>query len=51
LQHRIDRFGDCKPLPDESDRHFYGKLRRWLDGDLQERDCFGSNRDSRAGLT
>ena len=31
LRRRLDRFGDCKPLPEESDRHFYGKLRRWLD--------------------
>jgi hypothetical protein len=51
LQRRLDRFGDCRPLPEESDRHFYGKLRRWLDYDVQERDGLRTDRDSKAGLT
>jgi hypothetical protein len=51
LQRRIDRFGDCRPLPEESDRYFYGKLRRWLDHDLQERNGRRADRDPMAGLT
>jgi hypothetical protein len=31
LERRIQRFGACTPTVGESQRHFYGKLRRWLD--------------------
>jgi hypothetical protein len=34
LQRRIQLLGDCKLLTGESYRHFYGKLRHWLDRDV-----------------
>jgi len=34
LQQRVQVFGECTQDPGESDREFYGKLRRWL-----EREC------------
>lgn len=36
LQQRVGMFGECKPVPGESDRDFYGKLRRWLERDCEE---------------
>jgi hypothetical protein len=34
LQCRFERFGDCQRLPDEITSKFYGRLRRWLDRDI-----------------
>ena len=31
LLQREQLFGTCNPLPGESQRQFYGKLRRWLE--------------------
>jgi hypothetical protein len=36
LQQRVRMFGECKQVPGESDRDFYGKLRRWLERDCEE---------------
>lgn len=33
LQRRSQLFGDCTPAPGESESHFYGRLRCWLDRD------------------
>ena len=47
LQRRIDQYGNCTPLPEESDRHYYGKLRCWLDHDLDVRESHPSDTNSR----
>ena len=31
LLRRVQLFGTCDPVPGESQRQFYGKLRRWLE--------------------
>jgi hypothetical protein len=36
LQRRVQLFGDCAPVSGESNRRFYGKLRRWLDRDFEK---------------
>jgi hypothetical protein len=33
LQRRFQLFGDCAPVPGESESQFYGRLRCWLDRD------------------
>ena len=33
LRRRSELFGECQPLAGESDSHFYGRLRCWLDKD------------------
>ena len=33
LRRRAQLFGDCQPLARESDSHYYGRLRCWLDKD------------------
>jgi hypothetical protein len=35
LKRRFERFGDCKRMPDEATPQFYGRLRRWLDRDIE----------------
>lgn len=35
LQQRIQVLGNCVPNVGESDRHFYGRLRHWLDRDMK----------------
>lgn len=35
LQHRERRFGACVQAAEEGPHAFYGRLRRWLDRDLQ----------------
>jgi hypothetical protein len=35
LDLRVDLLGACQRTPNESDREFYGRLRRWLDRDLE----------------
>lgn len=35
LQRRFERFGDCKRMPGEFTLQFYGRLRRWLDRDIE----------------
>lgn len=39
LARRVQRFGDCAPEVGESQRHFYGKLRDWLDHECEERSA------------
>jgi hypothetical protein len=34
LKRRFERFGECKRMPDEITTQFYGRLRRWLDRDI-----------------
>ncbi len=34
LQRRVQVLGKCQPVSGESDRLFYGRLRRWLDRDV-----------------
>lgn len=34
LKRRFERFGDCKRIPGEFTLQFYGRLRRWLDRDI-----------------
>jgi hypothetical protein len=36
LQQRVRLLGECTQDPGESDRDFYGKLRRWLERDCEE---------------
>ena len=36
LQHRITLFGDCKRNEGETSGEFYGRLRHWLDRDVQQ---------------
>jgi len=36
LQQRVQMLGECTQDPGESDRDFYGKLRRWLERDCEE---------------
>ena len=36
LERRAQMFGDCMLDPNENERHFYGKLRHWLDGDVTQ---------------
>ena len=31
LERRVQMFGACTPEDDESPRHYYGRLRQWLD--------------------
>lgn len=38
LARRVQLFGDCAPAAGETQRHYYGKLRDWLD-----RECEASN--------
>ncbi len=35
LERRFERFGNCERMPDEFTPHFYGRLRRWLDRDIE----------------
>lgn len=35
LKRRFERFGDCKRMPGEFTLQFYGRLRRWLDRDIE----------------
>ena len=35
LKRRFERFGDCQRMPGEITPHFYGRLRRWLDRDIE----------------
>ena len=34
LKRRFERFGDCERMPGELTPQFYGRLRRWLDRDI-----------------
>jgi hypothetical protein len=34
LKCRFKRFGDCKRMPGEITPQFYGRLRRWLDREI-----------------
>ncbi len=36
LARRVQLFGDCAQTPGESRRHYYGKLRDWLDRECEE---------------
>jgi hypothetical protein len=35
LKRRFKRFGECQRMPDEITSRFYGRLRRWLDRDIE----------------
>ncbi len=35
LKRRFERLGACQRLPSEITPHFYGRLRRWLDTDIE----------------
>ena len=35
LQCRVELFGDCKQMPDETTAQFYSRIRRWLDRDIE----------------
>jgi len=37
LRRRSQLFGDCTPAHGESESHFYGRLRCWLDRDIISR--------------
>ncbi len=34
LKRRFERFGDCERMPGELTPQFYGRLRRWLDKEI-----------------
>ena len=36
LEHRIKLFGECKRNEGETSGEFYGRLRHWLDRDVQQ---------------
>ncbi len=36
LCRRVQLFGDCAPTAGETARHYYGKLRQWLDHECDE---------------
>jgi hypothetical protein len=35
LKRRYERFGECQRMPGEITVQFYGRLRRWMDRDIE----------------